>query len=67
MGYLSVREFADTEGVSPSTVRRWITLGLPSEPGPNGVLMIEEEEGQAWLVDQDEVDEEDEDEPDDDC
>ncbi len=66
MAYLSVRELAESEGVSPTTVRRWISLGLPSEPGPNGVLMVEEDQAQEWLAAQDECDDEDEDEYEDD-
>jgi hypothetical protein len=55
MAFLSVREFATEQSVSPSTVRRWVSDGLPSETGPNGMLMILSEQAEAWL---DEIDRE---------
>lgn len=49
MAYLTVSEFAESEGVSRSTVRRWISRGLPAAVGPAGEIVISEDEAADWL------------------
>src|SRR4051812_1790760 len=49
LAWLTVAEFAEHEGVTPRTIRKWITQGLPACDGPDGKAVIDIEEGEAWL------------------
>ena len=63
---LTVKEFAEEQGVSDSTVRRWIREGLPTtKGGPRGATVIDLDDAEDWLDDHDEEDEDDLDDEDD--
>ena len=56
--FLTIAEFAEDQGISESTARRWLTKGLPSKIGPGGIAVIDPAEAEEWLDEQDEADEE---------
>jgi len=59
MPFLTIEEFADEEGVTKALVRKYISEGMPAEPGPYGPRIIDANDAREWLEEEGYIDSDD--------